>query len=390
MYSRTLALPDHSFFLFGPRSTGKSTWLRKVLPDAKWFDLLRNDVFLSLSRDPARLRQEVLALEPDRWIVIDEIQRIPALLTEVHALIAERPDAYRFALSGSSARKLRRMDVDLLAGRVFERGFFPLSAAEAGEDFDLERSLAYGCLPKVVAEPEHSLDILQAYAHTYLQQEIQQEALVKDLGSFHRFLEVAALMNGQVVNASAIARDAGVARTTVERYLSVLIDTLIGYRLPAWRPRLKVKESQKPKFYLFDPGVVRALSGSLHDPVEKAERGPLLETLVLHELRAHIDYAGIGGKLSYWRTPAGKEVDFVWSRGNKAVAIEVKASPRWRGTGSRALKELAAAGVVQRTFAVYLGDVELVDGPVRVMPVAKFCQMLTEGEILFPSFAGST
>ncbi len=382
MYPRILTIPDHSFFLFGPRATGKSTWLRSVLPEAQWHDLLKSEVFLDLFRDPALLRKKVASLPPGTWVVVDEVQRIPALLREVHALIAEHGDAYRFALSGSSARKLRRMDVDLLAGRVFERRFFPLTAMELGADLRVDRLLQFGTLPKVCAEPHHAVDILDAYAHTYLQQEIQQEALVKDLGSFHRFLEIAAIMNGQVVNTAGLARDAGVSRTTVQRFFSVLVDTLIGTWVSAWNPRMKVKEVVKPKFYFFDPGVVRSLCGLLRDPVEKAERGPLLETLVLHELRAHISYAGIGGKIHFWRTPSGREIDFIWSRGKRHVGIEVKTASRWRNEWSKTLKELHGCQAIQEAFGIYLGADELVDGAVKVLPFDDFMRQLHGGRLL--------
>ncbi|MFH1436970.1 MAG: DUF4143 domain-containing protein [Pseudomonadota bacterium] len=382
MYTRILGKPDHSFFLFGPRATGKTTWLRSVLPDAQWHDLLRSDVYLGLVRDPAMLRKRVVSLLPGSWVVVDEVQRIPALLREVHALIAEYGDRYRFALSGSSARKLRRMDVDLLAGRVFERLYFPLTAVELGADLQVDRLLRFGSLPKVCSEPRHAIDILEAYTHTYLQQEIQQEALVKDLGAFDRFLEVAAIMNGEMVNTAGIARDAGVARPTVQRFFSVLVDTLIGTWVPAWNPRMKVKEVAKPKFYFFDPGVVRALSGLLRDPVEKAQRGPLLETLVLNELRAYISYAGIGGKLHFWRTSSGREIDSIWSRGKRHVGFEIKAASGWRNQWSKALKELHGHNMIQKAFGIFLGNDELVDGPVRVLPFGVLARQLHEGRIL--------
>lgn len=356
--------------------------MRKHLNNAVWFDLLKTDVYLSLLRDPSLLRKKVEALEPGRWVVIDEVQRIPALLREIHAIIAERGDAYRFALCGSSARKLRRMDVDLLAGRVFERKFFSLTAIELGEDLDIDRLLSFGSLPKVYSEPQHAVDILESYVHTYLRQEIQQEALVKDIGSFDRFLEIAAIMNGQVINTAAIARDAGVARTSVQRYLAVLADTLIGARLEAWKPRLKVKEVSKPKFYLFDPGIVRALSGMLRDPLERAEKGPLLETMVFNELRAWIAYSGSGGKLHYWRTSEGKEVDFIWSRGKHGAGFEVKASNRWRGSWSRALSELLDHGAIQKAYGIYLGNEALQDGPIRVLPFRSFAQEIHRGKLL--------
>lgn len=382
VYPRILKPPDHSFFLFGPRATGKTTWLRSHFADAQWHDLLKTEVFLALTRDPGLLRRKVGALPQKSWVVIDEVQRIPALLREVHALIAEHRDAYRFALSGSSARKLRRMDVDMLAGRVFERGFFPLTAGELAADAHIDRMLQFGCLPKVYSEPRNSVDILEAYVHTYLQQEIQQEALVKDLGSFDRFLEVAAIMNGRVVNTAGISRDSGVSRTTVQRFFSVLVDTLVGSWVPAFNPRMKAKEVSKPKFYFFDPGVVRALTGLLRDPVEKAERGLLLETLVLHELRAHLAYAGVGGRIHFWRTPSGREVDFIWSRGRRHVGFEVKSAAGWRGQWGSPLRELVGKGAVRRAFGIYLGADELADGPVRVLPFETFTRLLGRGELI--------
>lgn len=384
MYTRRLRLPDHSFFLFGPRATGKTTWLRSVLPDALWQDLLKSEVFLALSRDPGLLRRRVTALPPGSWVVVDEVQHLPALLREVHALIAEYGDDYRFALSGSSARKLRRMDVDLLAGRVFDRRLFPLILDELGEDTPIDELLRFGALPKVRAEPHHAVDILEAYVHTYLRQEIQQEALVKDLGTFDRFLEAAAIMNGQVVNTAGIARDAAAARPTVQRFYSVLVDTLVGTWLPAWNPRVKVKEVSKPKFYFFDPGVVCAILGLLRDPLERADRGALLETLVLHELRAHISYAGIGGKLSFWRTPSGSEVDFIWSRGRRNVGIEITAASIWRRRKGSVLKALLDNGAIHSALGVYLGHEVLQDGPVRVLPFDAFGRELASGGLLTP------
>ena len=229
----------------------------------------------------------------------------------MHGLIADHGARYRFALSGSSARKLRRLDVNLLAGRAINRTFFPLTSAELDFRFDVDDVLQFGMLPSVRSEPRHAIDILEAYSANYIKEEIQQEALVKNLDSFTRFLEIAALINGQVANTSGIARDAGVPRPTVQRYFEVLTDTLIGVWLPAWRPRAKVKEVAHPKFYFFDTGVVRALLQRLREPLEAAERGHMLETLVLHELRAAISIATVGGTIAYWRTPSGSEVDFI-------------------------------------------------------------------------------
>lgn len=382
MYARSLILPEHSFFLFGPRATGKTTWLRRVLPGALWKNLLLDEDYLPLVGDRSSLRAEVEALPDGSWIVIDAVQRIPELLNEVHDLMSRHGERLRFAMSGSSARKLRRLDVNLLAGRAIERRMFPFSSAELGADFDLSRALAYGTLPPVVQRKEYATDILTAYTSTYLRQEIQQEALVEDVGSFHRFLKIVGILNGEVINVSGVARDAGVARSTVGRYLDVLEDTLIGFRLPGWQPRLKVRERVLPKLYLFDTGVVRALAGRIRDPLTDLEVGKLLETFILHELRASGEYQNHGGDLSYWRSSGGLEVDFVWTRGDRAVAMEVKAATKWQRRDSRALQELAASGRVERCIGVYRGKQILQHGDTTVLPVESFLERLHGGEIL--------
>ncbi|MFN8824008.1 MAG: ATP-binding protein [Planctomycetota bacterium] len=382
MYTRHLKAPRESFFLFGPRGTGKSTWLRQQLPDAHWFDLLRMPLVLELTRRPETFRARIEALPKGSWVVVDEVQRMPALLDEVHALLAEHGKSYRFALSGSSARKLRRLEVNLLAGRAITRNFFPLTAAELEYDVGLDDLLATGCLPMVRNDPDSAIDILDAYVSTYLREEVQQEALTKDIGGFARFLEVAALCNGQVVNVTGVARDAGVARPTVARHFEVLVDTLLGTWLPAWRPRARIKEVQHPKFFLFDPGVVRGLAGRLREAPSDTERGPLLETLVLHELRAAIAYQNLGGNLSYWRTPSGTEVDFVWERGDKRIGIEVKASKRWRSEYGSALADLKKEGRITAAFGVYAGSERQRERELTVLPFAEFTRDLTAGKVL--------
>ncbi len=383
-YTRHLRLPERSFFLFGPRGTGKTTWLRRQLPEAHWFDLVRDREVLRLTRDPELFGQEVEALPRGSWVVVDEVQRLPALLNEVQDLIARRGHRVHFALTGSSARKLKRGQANLLAMRLVNRRFFPLTAAELGGDFAVDRALRFGTLPAVAAARTHEerIDLLEAYAENYLAQEIRAEALVKRLDSFTRFLEVAAVANGQVTNVAGIARDAAVARPTVQGYFETLTDTLIGSFLPAWRARAKVKEIAHPKFFFVDPGVVRALGGRLREPLHDSERGALLETYVLHELRAWLNVAGAGGQLAYWRTPSGSEVDLIWSRGGRAVGIEVKASSRWRSGDGRALHEMVESRVVRRGFGVYLGQAALRDGVVDVLPVGAFLRRLGAGEVL--------
>lgn len=386
MYARRLSLPQRSFFLFGPRGTGKTTWLRQKLPDAEWFDLLRTTTLLDLMRDPDRFRQRVSALGEGAWVVVDEIQRMPALLNEVHALMNEYPGKYNFALTGSSARKLRRGDVNLLAGRAINRHFFPLVGDEFDYALDIDDLLRFGALPAIVSEsaPATKVDLLEASVANYVREEIQQEAAVKNLDSFARFIEIAGLMNAQAVNVAAIARDAAVARPTVQGYFQVLTDTLIGFWLPAWRPRAKVKEVQHPKFYFFDPGVVRGIAGRLRETLNDDERGRLLETAVLHELRAWMQFAECGGQLFYWRTPSDAEVDFVWVREGRTVGIEVKGSRRWKPEFGRTLRELHRIGILQACFAVYCGSDRLQDGPVTVLPMREFMREIAGGGIRAP------
>lgn len=226
------------------------------------------------------------------------------------------------------------------------------------------------------------VDLLEAYVETYLTHEIRAEAIVRSLETFTRFSEVAALANGQVTNVASIARDAAVARPTVQAWFDVLIDTLVGAWLPAWRRRARVKEVGHPKFYLFDAGVVRALARRLREPLDDAERGTLLETHVLHELRAWIDASGCGGELAYWRVPSGSEVDFIWTRGARSVGIEVKASARWRPEHARPLADMVRSGIVQRGLGVYLGDRPLAHDDLVVLPLRTFLQRLDRGEVI--------
>ncbi len=384
MFTRRLPLPARSFLLLGPRGTGKTTWLRGRLPRALWYNLLLDRELLRLMRDPGTFRSEIEALPRGSWVVVDEVQKLPSLLNEVHDALTSAPRRWRFALTGSSARRLRRGDANLLAGRVVSRRMLPLTAGELAVVPPADDLLRFGGLPLVRSERGAAArtDLLEAYVETYLTQEIRAEALVRSLESFARFLEVAALANAQVTSVASLARDAAVARPTVQGYFEVLTDTLVGSWLPAWRPRAKVKEVAHPKFYLFDCGVVRALARRLREPLEAAERGALLETLVLHELRAQIAYSACGGELSYYRTPSGSEVDFIWTRGGHAVGIEVKASPRWRPEFGRALADLHGAGVVSACYGVYTGDRPLRDGPVRVLPLHSFLSRLSSGAVL--------
>jgi len=388
LIARFLSCPELSFFIFGPRGTGKSTWLKQVLPDAVRFDLLDAALFLELSRDPHRLEAMIGNLGTGGWVVLDEIQKIPALLDEVHRLMETR--RWRFALCGSSARKLRRGGANLLAGRALTLSMESFSAVELGKGFDLDFALDWGLLPFVHNQPNEAADILSAYVNTYLKEELLAEGLIRSVPPFLRFLAVAGQLNGQVVNAQNIARDAAVARSTVDAYFSVLSDTLVGHILPAWRPGLKVREAAQPKFYWFDPGVARAAAGLLRDPSDRSWQGAALETLIYHELRIYNEISRKLRQISYYRTPAGVEVDFIIETARRRpgslprdVAIEVQRAERWDRAWDKPMRSLAAIGglAVEQMIGIYCGSRTYSFDDVRIWPVEKFVKALHAGEV---------
>jgi uncharacterized protein len=382
MFPRLLRPPRTSFFLFGPRGTGKSTWIRERFAGAYVVNLLATDVMLRYERDPSAFRAEVLAQPTARWIVIDEVQRVPRLLDEVHLLMEEKGYKH-FALTGSSARKLERGAANLLAGRAIVRNLFPLTSVETGFSLPTSQLLRYGALPLSVNadDDEARVEFLRAYVSTYLAEEIRAEGLVRDLGAFSRFLELACLAAARTTNVSGIARDAGVSRETARGYFEVLVDTLVAHWLPAYRPRAKVKERALPKLYWFDPGVLHAAAGGFDQPLPGDWDGVLLEHLVLHEIRSRLHYAAVRGSLGYWATPTGSEVDFVWWRGEDVVAIEVKHARELRRDAKKGI-DAFLAGVRARSFIVYRGDRELDLDGTRALPLESFLRRLHAGEIV--------
>jgi predicted AAA+ superfamily ATPase len=383
MFSRALALPSRSFFLFGPRGTGKSTWLRTELPDARIIDLLPPATALEYQKDPALLRREVEAVTRDTWVVLDEIQRVPQLLDEVHFLMESRGHR-KFVLTGSSARKLRRGASNLLAGRALLRRMFPLNAGETAFGVEPAQAMHYGMMPLSVTATSDDLreEYLTSYVTTYLNEEIKHEGLVRDAGSFARFLDVACLAAGQRTNLANLSRDAQVTRETVRSYFSILEDTLIGSWLPAWRPRAKVKEVASPKFYWFDAGVLHAAAGGFRQPLPSDWNGVLLEHLIHHEIRSVLDYSRSRGDLGYWRTPSGSEVDFLWWYGGTMVAVEVKASPRYKPEFRSGIRSLSEGRKLRSSWIVYLGDRELKDDRTWVLPASSFLRKLHSGDVL--------
>lgn len=381
-FKRKILPPTQSFFLFGPRATGKSTWLKASFPNMLHIDLLRNDTYFALSSAPAAFRERVLAYDPERsWIIVDEIQRLSSLLHDVHSLIESH--GYRFALSGSSARKLKRGQANLLAGRALVKHMYPLTFAEYGDAITLEDALYFGTLPHIVTHPVTRTEQLEAYVGTYLREEIKEEALTRNVQAFSRFLEVAALMNGQVTNLSNIARDTGVPRQTVTTYFDILVDTLLGNWLPAWTPRAKVKEISHPKFYFFDCGVLRATQKLLRENASNEERGFLFETFIFNELNAYISYQNCGGELFYWRTPDDLEIDFIWKRGNTIVAIEIKSSSHWKDDFNNGFKSLLSSKIKPNAcYGVYCGQEKLKKEFGFVLPWQEFLAQLYAGEVI--------
>lgn len=352
VYTRLARMPEQSFFLLGMRGVGKSTWARQALPGALRMDLLDEALFADLLADPALFRQLLSGVGPGQWVVVDEVQRIPSLLNEVHRQIEER--GVRFALLGSSARKLKTAGTNLLAGRALRKVMHPLTAAELGDDFDLDEALQYGTIPLIWTAPDRR-EALSSYTQLYLREEIRAEAAVRSLSGFVRFLPVAAVMHGQAVNAASVARDAGVARTTVNGYLEILEDTLLATQLPAFEAKLRVRERRRPKLYWADPGLVRAVKRQL-GPVAAEERGALLEGWVLGLLRAHNEHQRIYDEIGYWAAAeSAAEVDFMLTRDREYLAIEVKAAERYNTAMLKGLRAVTDLGGLTRRILVYRG-----------------------------------
>jgi predicted AAA+ superfamily ATPase len=375
MYTRRLEPPRRqSFFLFGPRGVGKTAWLRARFPDAPYFDLLDADPYTRLLAAPGRLGDEIPAGYRG-WVVLDEIQRLPDLLNEVHRLIEAR--RLRFVLTGSSARKLRRRGVNLLAGRAVTRFMHPLTVTELGKDFDLRRALQHGCLPFACTEPDPR-DYLRSYVRTYLREEVQQEGFARNLAAFARFLEAASFSQGAILNMAAVARESAVNSKVAEDYFSILEDLLIAVRLPVFTRRAKRRVVAHPKFYFFDAGVFQAIRprGPLDSPEEI--RGAALETLFLQQLRAVNDYGELGYALHYWHTATGEEVDFVLYGERGLLAFEVKMTQVARPQDLRGLRRFREDHPQAKAFFVYTGSRRRHDAGIEILPAEEALRDLAE------------
>ncbi len=375
-----LTAPGSSFFLFGARGVGKSTWARRRYESARRFDLLDEGLYQTLLAQPYLFSDMLRAVPKGGWVVVDEVQRIPGLLNEVHRFVEE--GGLRFALLGSSARKLKTAGTNLLAGRALWKTMFPLVPEELGSDFDLERILSIGSIPLVwMAEDPRAT--LNAYVQLYLREEIKAEALVRNLPGFVRFLPVAGLFHGQEINVSAIARDCGSARTTVAGYLEILEDTLLAWRLPAFEARLRVRERKGSKFYWVDPGLARGVKNQL-GPLGVEERGPLLEGWIHTLLRVYAQERDLFEEIFYWAPlqSKGVEVDFLLRRGAELLALEVKAASTFSKSQISGLKAIGELPQVVRRILVYTGreELKLAQG-IEVWPVGRLLAALAAGEL---------
>lgn len=376
---RFFAPPDGSFFLLGPRGTGKTTWLRESLPEALFVNLLRPEQYRELAARPERLRALVLGSPERTDVVIDEVQRVPELLNVVHDLI-ESGLSYRFVLTGSSARKLRRGGIDLLAGRALMRSLHPFMASEL-ESFDLDSALRLGMIPLVLAASDPA-DTLAAYASLYLEQEVRVEGLVRDVGQFARFLEAISFSQAATLNVSNVAEEAQANRRTVAGYVEVLEDLLLAFRVPIFTRRAKRKLAAHPKFFYFDCGVFRALRPA--GPLDRREEidGAALEGLVAQHLRAWCAYRGGGMRMFHWRTRSGVEVDLVLYGSEGLWGIEVKNAGRVRAEDLRGLSAFGQEYPDARRLLLYRGAERLMIDGILCLPVAEFLLLLRPADDL--------
>lgn len=382
MFKRTITTPKVSFFLFGPRQVGKSTYLKEI-SNILYVDLLDTEKQLAYSKTPNLLEDQIDALDHKGTIIIDEIQKVPQLLDVLHKLIEKYP-SIQFIMSGSSARKLRHGAANLLGGRALYRTMHPLTLCEMGQDFDLGSVLSYGSLPKIktcLIEGDTTLaqELLRTYVITYLKEEIKSEALVRNLQGFQNFLDVAVAQFAEQVNFNGISRDCQVAHATVREYYGILEDTLIGFFLYPYIKSVRKRMSHQPRFYFFDNGVTRALLGTLKDPPSPLEKGRLFEQWFVQEIYRLNEYHQKDWKLYFWRTTHGAEVDLLIEKAGKLiVAIECKAKINITKTDLSGLE--AFDNVIKNVPRYVVAPVKLKQkiGDVLVIPPDELLHILTQ------------
>jgi predicted AAA+ superfamily ATPase len=377
MYKRLLKLPfqnSKSFFLFGPRGTGKTTCVKEHAFNAQYFDLLESRLYRQLAADPQKL-DSMIPEAFSGWIVLDEVQKIPALLDEVHRLIEHKK--YKFILTGSSARSLKRKGVNLLAGRALTYHMYPLTALELGNDFNIEKIIHYGGLA-AISQENNPQKYLESYVQTYLREEVLQEGLTRNLGNFAHFLETASFSQGSQINMNAIAREMCVSQKVVTNYFDILEDLLLSYRLQPFIKKAKRRLVMHPKFYYFDVGVYRYIrpKGPFDSPEEIG--GVSLESLFFQELKALNDYYEFGYDLYFWRTSTGIEVDFIAYGEKGLIAFEIKRTKTINNKDLKNLRIFKKDYEPARLYLVYGGDKYEYHGDIKVIPFVEALKKLPE------------
>jgi predicted AAA+ superfamily ATPase len=353
--------------LFGPRGVGKTTWIKQELPDALYLDLLEFNLYRDLLATPSRLETIIPKLFKG-WIIIDEIQRVPELLNEVHRLIENYH--YRFLLTGSSARSLRRKGINLLAGRALHFHMYPFVAQELGKDFNLVKSIEYGLLPSAVTM-ELPQKYLETYVQTYLREEVLQEGLTRNISAFSRFLEIASFSQGSIVNHSEIAREIGIDRQVVNNYFSILEDLLLSYQIPPFTKRAKRRTILHSKFYFFDVGIFRTLRPMGPLDIRSEAEGAVLETLFLQSAKAINDYLDLKYQIYFWRTATGQEVDFILYGPKGFHAFEIKRTAQITDKSLKSLKMFKTDYPEAKLHLIYMGNRREYQGNITILPMEE-------------------
>ena len=381
MYNRKQIFPRSgktSFFLWGARQTGKSTLLKSRYPSSIYIDLLKSDEHYKYLRSPALLRQIVMAERLVSPIIIDEIQKIPKLLDEVHWLIENYQQ--QFILSGSSPRKILREGVNLLGGRALKYSLFPLSYSEI-PNFELLKALNFGLIPNHYNALDNGDLLLSAYIGSYLEDEIIAETRIRNVETYTRFLELAAFSNGEMVNFTNIASDCGVSSTTIKEYFNILVESLVGYWLPSFQKRPKRRVFAAPKFYFFDVGIANCLLKRKNIVHGSENFGHAFEHFIFQELQAQRNYSGLNYPISYWRTTSGYEVDFIL--GDHEIAIEVKSTHFVNNNHTKGLKAFDEEYLVKQKIIVSNDPTpRMLADNILVLPWQIFLDRLWNSEII--------
>ena len=367
---------DEAMFLFGGRQTGKSTLLKERFPKAVYIDLLKSDVRNRFKQHPEEFRESLLRYPPETLVIVDEIQKVPDLLDEVHWLMVEK--GLWFILSGSSARKIKKSGANNLGGRAIPETLFPLVSAEI-PDFDLERAVQNGMIPRhyMVANARNRM---RAYIDLYLKEEIIEDALVQNVDEFVRFMEVAAIMDGEILNYENVASDCEVSANTVKAYYKILVDTLLGFEVPAYRKVIKRKLYKSPRFYYFDVGVANHLTKRYHLAPKTPEYGHAFEHLIMQEIVAYLGYTNSDEELTYWHTYENLEVDAVI--GDARVAIEIKSKEHIDHDDKKGVTEFAKEHPDTKQIIVSRDRISRRSGDVDLYYVTDFFKALWAGEII--------